>query len=50
MDKTATEIKDDVLTLLKQLEESKTISEMNKLFAAGAITAAVDGMNKRLMV
>lgn len=49
MDKTANEIKDDIIKLLKELEESKTISEMNKLYAAGAITARVDGMNKRLM-
>ena len=48
--RTATEIKDDILKLLKELEESKDISEMNKLYAAGAISAAVDGMNKRLMV
>jgi hypothetical protein len=46
--KTAEEIRDEVIKLLKELETCAS-SDTDKCYVAGAITAAVDAMNRRML-
>jgi hypothetical protein len=46
--KTAEEIRNEVIKLLKELEVCAS-TDTDKCYAAGAITAAVDAMNRRIL-